>query len=103
VVANACLTDLRIVYSTYATAPLVIISTRVYMQSITYWYTGDITVVNIANCCCIQVLDQENSKKFLQGSETDKFQFFLKATGMHETCNSVLHYCAFPVVMGGLS
>jgi hypothetical protein len=30
-----------------------------------------------------QVLDQENSKKFLQGSEAEKFQFFLKATGVH--------------------
>lgn len=28
----------------------------------------------------VAVMDQENSKKFLQGSETDKYRFFEKAT-----------------------
>ena len=28
------------------------------------------------------VLDQENSKKFLQGSESDKYAFFMKATDL---------------------
>jgi hypothetical protein len=72
------------------------------MQSITYCILKT-SLLSTLLIVVVQVLDQENSKKFLQGSETDKFQFFLKATGMHKTCNSVLHYCAFPVVMGGLS
>lgn len=38
--------------------------------------------------CCFQVdnpcavLDQENSKKFLQGSDEDKYAFFMKATDL---------------------
>lgn len=28
------------------------------------------------------VLDQENSKKFLQGNEKDKYAFFMKATDL---------------------
>lgn len=36
--------------------------------------------VQVDNPCA--VLDQENSKKFLQGSEKDKYAFFMKATDL---------------------
>ena len=36
----------------------------------------------VENPCC--VLTQEMSKKFIQGKETDKYDFFLKATGLEE-------------------
>ena len=36
--------------------------------------------VQVENPCV--VLDQENSKKFLKGSETEKYQFFLRATDL---------------------
>ncbi|CAM9901328.1 unnamed protein product, partial [Hapterophycus canaliculatus] len=36
--------------------------------------------IQVDNPCA--VLDQENSKKFLQGSERDKYAFFMKATDL---------------------
>ncbi|CAN0170857.1 unnamed protein product, partial [Ectocarpus sp. 8 AP-2014] len=36
--------------------------------------------IQVDNPCA--VLDQENSKKFLQGSESDKYAFFMKATDL---------------------
>jgi structural maintenance of chromosomes protein 6 len=36
--------------------------------------------IHIGNPCC--VLTQEESKKFIQGSEKDKYNFFMKATGL---------------------
>lgn len=35
----------------------------------------------------VAVLDQENAKKFLQGSEKDKFNFFMKATDLDRIGN----------------
>lgn len=37
-------------------------------------------LVQIDNPCA--VLDQENSKKFLQGSDSEKYAFFMKATDL---------------------
>ncbi len=37
-------------------------------------------MLQVDNPCA--VLDQENSKKFLQGSESDKYAFFMKATDL---------------------
>ena len=39
--------------------------------------------IYIDNPCCL--LTQDDSKKFIGGSETDKYDFFLKATGLHRT------------------
>ena len=39
------------------------------------------------NPCC--VLTQEESKKFIQGHERDKYEFFLKATGLQATFVSI--------------
>ncbi|CAM9309188.1 unnamed protein product, partial [Laminaria digitata] len=36
--------------------------------------------VQVDNPCA--VLDQENAKKFLQGDESDKYAFFMKATDL---------------------
>jgi chromosome segregation ATPase len=36
--------------------------------------------IHVDNPCCI--LTQEESKKFIQGGEADKYEFFLKATGL---------------------
>ncbi|CAN0074078.1 unnamed protein product, partial [Phaeothamnion confervicola] len=36
--------------------------------------------IQVDNPCA--VLDQENAKKFLQGSERDKYHFFMKATDL---------------------
>ncbi|CAN0283545.1 unnamed protein product, partial [Ectocarpus sp. 13 AM-2016] len=35
----------------------------------------------------VAVLDQENSKKFLLGTENDKYEFFLKATDLGRISN----------------
>ncbi|CAM9671007.1 unnamed protein product [Ascophyllum nodosum] len=40
----------------------------------------DVLNIQVDNPCA--VLDQENSKKFLQGSERDKYAFFMKATDL---------------------
>mmetsp|Transcript_12716 Transcript_12716/g.12359 ORF Transcript_12716/g.12359 Transcript_12716/m.12359 type:complete len:1152 (-) Transcript_12716:632-4087(-) len=39
--------------------------------------------IQVKNPCC--VLTQEESKKFIQGQEKEKYQFFLKATGLEMT------------------
>lgn len=39
-----------------------------------------VRLLQVDNPCA--VLDQENSKKFLQGSESDKYAFFMKATDL---------------------
>ena len=36
--------------------------------------------IDIQNPCC--VLTQEDAKKFIGGTETDKYDFFLRATGL---------------------
>lgn len=43
-------------------------------------FTRVLVGVQVDNPCA--VLDQENSKKFLQGSEKDKYAFFMKATDL---------------------
>ena len=40
----------------------------------------DVLNIQVDNPCA--VLDQENSKNFLQGSERDKYAFFMKATDL---------------------
>lgn len=37
--------------------------------------------IHVDNPCC--VLTQDESKKFINGKENDKYDFFLKATGLH--------------------
>ena len=39
--------------------------------------------IYVDNPCCL--LTQEDSKKFIQGSDKDKYEFFLKATGLQRT------------------
>ena len=41
---------------------------------------------SIINSC---VLTQEQSKRFIQGNETDKYDFFLKATGLELTAQEL--------------
>lgn len=45
----------------------------------------------------VAVLDQENSKKFLQGSEEEKYDFFMKATDLLR----IKHVCKSKTVLYG--
>lgn len=48
----------------------------------------------VDNPCAI--LDQENSKQFLQGSDTDKYNFFMRATDLSRILDvslSIRHDC----------
>lgn len=50
-------------------------------------------LVQVDNPCA--VLDQENSKKFLQGSEADKYNFFMKATDLDRILAVSIYICFF--------
>ena len=51
----------------------------------------DVLNIQVDNPCA--VLDQENSKKFLQGSERDKYAFFMKATDLDRILAVSLAFC----------
>lgn len=61
----------------------VVSTTREEIQSILKTYN-----IYLDNPCCL--LTQDDSKKFIGGSEKDKYEFFLKATGLHRTKEELL-------------
>lgn len=44
--------------------------------------------IYVDNPCC--VLTQEEAKKFIQGEDKDKYEFYLKASGLHRTKEELL-------------